>query len=249
MGLLVLFVFAGCLTLSSAVSCYTCSENNVPFDELEGVFESTNCSAPSPTDDFVDIDRNCTGTCVTFISLSSQTYDIVRDCFEATPSQIASECDRGCTRPSDCRQCCDTDLCNSDSVDDIISEQRMGQTCYECRHSEIPYTGNFNPSCGLSFNSAGEGVRYSFCQGLCYSAITFIEGVEDVQRGCRSRGASCDYANHPYLEDKSVRINSLDYNMKCCLGSLCNSGHFVGPSGGVIVLVISLAQILFALAL
>ncbi|XP_063964764.1 uncharacterized protein LOC135156371 [Lytechinus pictus] len=249
MDLLVLFVFAGCLTLSSAVSCYTCTENNVPFDELEGVFESSNCSAPSPTNSFVNIDNDCTGTCVTRISLPSQNYDIDRYCYEGTTSQIASHCNQSCTSPSDCRQCCNTDMCNSDSVDDIISEQRMGQTCYECRHSEIPYTGYFNPGCGLSFDSLGEGVRYSFCQGLCYSAITFIEGVDDVRRGCSRQGAYCDHANHPYLEDKSVSFNNLDYNMKCCQGSLCNSGHFIGPSGSVIVLAISLAQILFALEL
>ncbi|XP_041480094.1 uncharacterized protein LOC121427652 [Lytechinus variegatus] len=252
MGLLVLFVFAGCVTSSSAVSCYTCKENNVTFDELEGVFELTNCSAPSPTNDFVDIYRNCTGTCVTSISLSSRNYDMGRYCFEGTPSQIASQCDQGCTSPSNCRQCCDTDWCNSDSVDTIISEHRMGQTCYECRHSEIPYTGYFNPSCGLNFNSAGEGLRYSFCQGLCYSATTFIEGVEIVLRGCRVQGEDCDYANHPYVEDPSIHLDGrygVDYDMKCCQGSLCNTGHFVGPSGGAIVLAVSLAQILFALAL
>eukprot|EP00057_Strongylocentrotus_purpuratus_P025831 XP_011680305.1 PREDICTED: uncharacterized protein LOC100888648 [Strongylocentrotus purpuratus] len=250
MDLLVFFIFAGCVTMSSAVTCYTCQELFVPFDPEEGFFDLTNCSAPSRNNDFVDTDTNCTGTCLTTISLrsSSSYYRVSRSCLEGAPSSLTSQCDIGCTNPSDCRQCCDSDFCNDASVDDIIKENRIGQTCYECRHSEIPSTGDYNPSCGLAFDPEGTALRYSFCEGLCYSAVTFIEGVEDVQRGCRGSGSSCDYANHPYLEDKSVSFGGLDYDMKCCLGSLCNGGRSLGSAMSMIVLASFLAQFL-ALAL
>ena len=79
------------------------------------------------------------------------------------------------------------------------------------------------------------------------SAVTFIEGVEDVRRGCRSDGYRCDHANNPYLEDKSILLGSLYYDVKYCVGSLCNRAQSVVSTTSIVLATLASFVVFLAL--
>ncbi|XP_065100328.1 uncharacterized protein [Paramisgurnus dabryanus] len=93
-------------------------------------------------------------------------------------------------------QCCNTDLCNSQDVQDYSSSNQNGKQCYYCNGT----------SCLNKLNCLGN-------EDYCVKATTNITYLPSTVKGCASKTA-CD-AGSQVLQGY--------VNTSCCQGNLCNS--------------------------
>ncbi|XP_054768555.2 uncharacterized protein LOC129276150 [Lytechinus pictus] len=226
--ILVIFLLGGVSTVFAQRTCFECvGTYRTDSDEDQNDCFTTN--ADTRTDD------NCNGQCSTSISLRDSSIIIERGCQRDDDLDQCNDC----SNKEDCLLCCNSDRCNGDRLLTLLEDKALTQTCYSCRYSEIPGVKSYGSCARGNFEESGTGVETMHCHGMCYSSLSYINGVEDIVRGCAYYGNGCDVqsSDGDCGRNGITERNSVQFRRSCCMGDKCNSALTFTP--GLLTMAIS----------
>ncbi|XP_021447674.2 urokinase plasminogen activator surface receptor [Oncorhynchus mykiss] len=123
----------------------------------------------------------------------------------------------GIARTTIASKCCNTDLCNSQSVPESTKGLPNGKTCFTCTGTD----------CTSTLSCLGDEDR-------CISTTVNTGGEKISMKGCASKSIC--------MGDVSQALGSaIGMEMKCCEGNLCNNAQSIGLS--LLILVTSMVSV------
>ncbi|KAI4877762.1 hypothetical protein NFI96_028380, partial [Prochilodus magdalenae] len=149
-----------------------------------------------------DTQKNCSDQCgsvTVLVSAGGQEKERkVKDC-ATTEECVNGSLNLGFVKMTINTKCCNTDLCNNQTVPALPFGAPNGKTCFTC----------VNNDCTGTVNCAGD-------EDQCISATVTSAGVQVTVKGCASRSVCAASAS-------SLQAAGITGNVTCCEGDLCNS--------------------------
>ncbi|XP_014012006.2 urokinase plasminogen activator surface receptor [Salmo salar] len=134
----------------------------------------------------------------------------------AVPAEcVSAAMNFGISRTTIASKCCNTDLCNSQSVPESTKAPPNGKKCFTCTGTD----------CNSTLSCLGDEDR-------CISATVNTGGMKITMKGCASK-KFC-------VGDVSQALGPT-MDMKCCEGNLCNNAQSIGLS--LLLLVTSMVSV------
>ncbi|KAK6326597.1 hypothetical protein J4Q44_G00022420 [Coregonus suidteri] len=186
-----------------SLKCFEC------IPGVSGTCTDKQIDCPNPT--------QCGNTRITSYAGDTKVLDVnAKSC--AVPTECFSAAvNFGIARTTITSKCCNTDLCNSQSVPESTKPTPNGKKCFTCTGTD----------CTSALSCLGDEDR-------CISTTVNVGGEKMTMKGCASKIICMG-------EVSGALGPAMGVDMKCCEGNLCNSAQGIGLS--LLLLVTSMVSV------
>ncbi|XP_045068563.1 urokinase plasminogen activator surface receptor-like [Coregonus clupeaformis] len=201
MHLIVTILVSVLLHKAYSLKCFECTPGQ------SGTCTDKQIDCPNPT--------QCGNTRITSYMGDTKLVDVnAKSC--AVPTESFSV-NFGISRTTFASKCCNTDLCNSQSVPESTKPTPNGKKCFTCTGTD----------CTSALSCLGDEDR-------CISTSVNTGGKKMTMKGCASKRICVG-------EVSGALGPAMGVDMKCCEGNLCNNAQSIGLS--LLLLVTSMVSV------